>query len=216
MLDRNIEFGVDAAPVAASDCIDAPAPQIDDVGAHRIQLRDGNASEHALTDLSLQRNGARRATIGQLEGRRTGQIRVDLADRTHRISEREIFDLQTILDRVDEELGHADLERGRRLGDVRIPDDDVHASVCAGIGQGLVPRVDDRTRARGRRRHGVPHLIGTLGELEAGRRGRRVDPPVTDEDLTRHEECDERIGDLTEVAAPMEKVVFMAAVGVAV
>ena len=69
MLDRDVELRVDATPVAASDGINASAPQVDDVGAHRIQIRDGNAREHALADLSLQRDGACRAPIGKLEGR---------------------------------------------------------------------------------------------------------------------------------------------------
>ena len=116
---------------------------------------------------------------------------------------------------MDEELGHPDFQRSRRLGDVRVADDDVHASVCAGISQGLIARVNNRTRACGRRGHSVPHLIGALGELEARRCRSGVDPPVADQDLARHEECDKRIGDLTEVAASMEKVVLMAAVGVA-
>ena len=116
---------------------------------------------------------------------------------------------------MDEELRHTDLQGSRRLGDVRVADDDVHASICARISQGLIARVNDRTRARGRRRHGVPHLIGTLGELQTRRRRSGVDPPVTDENLARHEECDESIRDLTEIAAPMEKIVFVAAVGVA-
>ena len=116
---------------------------------------------------------------------------------------------------MDEELRHTDLQGSRRLGDVRVADDDVHASICARISQGLVARVNDRTRARGRRGHGIPHLIGTLGELQTRRRRSGVDPPVTDENLARHEECDESIRDLTEIAAPMEKIVFVAAVGVA-
>ena len=215
MLDRNVELGVDAAPVTAGDGIDTPAPQVDDIGAHRIQIRDGNAGEHALTDLSLQRDGTSRTAIGKLEGRRAGQIRINLADCAHWISERQVFDLQTILDRVDEELCHPDFQRSSRLGDIRIADNDVHASVCTGISQGLVARVNNWTRARGRRGHSVPHLIGALGELEPRRCRSGVDPPVTDQDLARHEECDKRIGDLTEVAAPMEEIVFVAAVGVA-
>ena len=116
---------------------------------------------------------------------------------------------------MDKELRHTDLQGSRRLGDVRVADDDVHASICARVCQGLVAGVDDRTRARGRRGHGVPHLIGTLGELEARRRCSGVDPSVTDKNLARHEECDERISDLTEISAPMEKIVFVAAVGIA-
>ena len=109
MLDRDVELGVNAAPVTAGDSVDAPAPQVDDVGAHRIQLRDRNTGEHPLTDLSLQCDGACRASIGQLEGGRAGQVGVNFADRAHRISERQVFDLQTVLDRMDEQLGHADL-----------------------------------------------------------------------------------------------------------
>ena len=91
----------------------------------------------------------------------------------------------------------------------------MHASICARISQGLVAGVDDRTRACGRRGYGVPHLIGALGELQARRCRSGVDPSVTDENLARHEECDERISDLTEISAPMEKIVFVAAVRVA-
>ena len=116
---------------------------------------------------------------------------------------------------MDEEFGHADFEGRRRLGDVRVSDNDVHASVGTRVGQGLVTCVDNRARAGGRRRYGVPHLVGALGELQARRRGSGVDPPVTHQDLAGHEKSDERVGNLAEVAASVQQVVLVAAIGVA-
>ena len=163
----------------------------------------------------MEGHGARRAARGQLDRSGAGQVRVDLSDRSHRIGEREVFDLEPVFDGVDEKLGHADLQRRRRLRDVRVADDDVHAPVRTRVGQGLVARVDDGARAGGGRGHGVPHLVGALGELEARRRGGGVDPPVPHQDLACHEEGDERVGDLAEVAPPMQQVVFVTAIRVA-
>ena len=52
--DRDIKFRGDPAPIAARDCVEASAPQVDHISAHRVQLGDGNTGEDALANLSLQ------------------------------------------------------------------------------------------------------------------------------------------------------------------
>ena len=116
---------------------------------------------------------------------------------------------------MDQEFGHTDLEGGGGLCDVRVADNHVHTAISTGISQRLVTGVDDRARTGRGGGDGIPHLIGTLGELQSRGGRARVDPPVSDQDLTRHEECDQRIGDLAEVASPVQEVVFVASVRVA-
>ena len=116
---------------------------------------------------------------------------------------------------MDEELRHADLQDGSGFGDVRVADDHVHAAVCTGVSQCLVAGVDDGARACRRGRDGIPHLISALGELQTRSGRSSVDPAVAHQDLTGHEERDEGVCDMAKVAASVQEIVFVAAVGVA-
>jgi hypothetical protein len=84
-----------------------------------------------------------------------------------------------------------------------------------GVGVRLVTGVDDRPGTGSGRRHAFPDVLGTLRHaVHRAPRGLQHLPGAAD-DLPRHQERDQDVGQPAELPVPAHQVVLVAAVGVA-
>ena len=120
-----------------------------------------------------------------------------------------------LLEHPQQDRRRADLEEGRVLAHVRVADDHVEAAEALGVGVGLVAGVDDRARAGGRARDALPDVLGALADAVHRAAGRLQHLAGAGVDLAGHEERDQHVGELGEVAVALDEVVLVAAVGVA-
>ena len=105
-----------------------------------------------------------------------------------------------------------DLHVGGVLAHVRVAGDHVEASEPLGVGVGLVPGVDDRSRPRRRRGDAFPDVLGPLRQRIDGAAGSLGQLPGAQEYLAGDEERDEHLDGAVEVLVAADEVVLVTAV----
>jgi hypothetical protein len=140
-------------------------------------------------------------------------------ERRHRRRQREVGGV-AVLDQLEDERRRAELQQRRDLAQVRVADDHVQPAVLLGVGVRLVARVDDRALQGGfetdlglEEVRALRHLVTVPRPLVP--RGLPAQLAGTAEDLTAHEERGEPCDQVAERHLPVDKVVLVGAVRVA-
>ncbi|MNW55406.1 hypothetical protein D3C74_330640 [compost metagenome] len=188
----------------------------------------GPAGHVGIDALDLERRQA--PPVREQERRREVEVAADLLHVGHRVVQAQGRELGTqrgaggpldrgerveLLDHEQHERRGAELEVGRDLEQVRVPDDQVQAAPALAVGVRLVARVDDGT-AQGRLEADLGlHVVGTLRELEARLLAHRAQADATRarEHLACHEEGREQLDERRERHGPVHEVVLVRAVG---
>ena len=154
------------------------------------------------------------AAVGEGDGGAQRRIPTDHVHGVHRPGQRQVAEVETLLDQVEHQRGGADLEVGRRLREVGIADDDVQPAVLVGVGVRLVAGVDDAALERGLQADLDLDVVRALRQLESGLVARRTDPdpPRTRDHLARHQERRQAGDDRRERGLPRHQVVLVRAV----
>jgi len=172
--------------------------------------------ESAVQVLGLDLDRRQLAPVGQPHPAATREVVADLADGADRVLEREVAPgAGVLLEHPQHDRRRADLEERRVLAHVGVAHDHVEAPEAFGVGVRLVSGVDDRSRSGRRARHALPDVLGPLAHAVHGAAGGLEDLAGAGVDLSRHEERDQDVGELGEVAVPLDEVVLVASVGVA-
>ena len=163
--------------------------------------------------LHLQRRGLPAAGQAHLAAAR--DVVADLADRPDRVLQGQVPHHGARLDHAQHQVGRADLQQHRRLGHVRVADDDVQPAVTLGVRVRLVTGVDDRPGTGGGRADALPDVLGALAHA-VHRAPRRLQHLAgTTEQLPRDEERNEDVRQPGELPVPGHQIVLVTAVGVA-
>src|SRR5690606_19228166 len=141
-------------------------------------------------------------------------VMADLADRPDRVLQRQIPHHHAGLDHPQHQIGRADLQQHRRLAHVRVPDDHVQPPETLRVRMRLVPRVDDRTRPRRRRRHALPDVLRPLRHAVHRPPRRLQHLPRTGDDLPRHQIRNQHVRQPAELPVPPHQIILVAPVGV--
>src|SRR5579862_6148240 len=166
--------------------------------------------------LRLNVEGPHLPAVRESDPALAADVVADLPDGADRVLEGEVSqDGPGVLEHRKENARRADLEKGRVLAHVRVPDDDVQPAEPLGVGVRLVPRVDDRPAAGRRGGDPLPDVLRALADAVDGSAGRLENLAGPRVDLTAHEERDEDLGVAVEVVVAFGEVVLVAAVGVA-
>jgi hypothetical protein len=137
----------------------------------------------------------------------------------HRPGQRQVAEVdsvrRTVLDQVEHQRGGAELEIGRRLGEVGVADDDVQPPVTVGVGVRLVAGVDDAALQRGLQPDLDLDVVGSLRELEARLVAGRpdADPAGAGDHLAGHQKRGQPGDDGRERRLPAHQVVLVRPVG---
>ena len=135
---------------------------------------------------------------------------IDLTDCHHWISKFQIFKVHSLLNGIENQSGHANLEESGCLTNIRIAANDVKTPVLTRISQWLIAGVNNRPRTRCRRGDGFPHLFRSLGEAVIKLGPLPAQMSRTNKDQARDKERDEPVRNLSEISTTMQKIVFMA------
>ena len=156
------------------------------------------------------------ASVGEPHPAATSEVVADLADGTDRVLECEVAPrARVLLEHSQHDRRRADLEERRVLAHVGVADDHVQAPEAFGVGVRLVPGVDDRSGPGRRARDALPDVLGPLAHAVHGPTRGLEDLAGAGIDLSCHEERDQDIGELGEVAVALDEIVLVAPVGVA-
>ena len=133
----------------------------------------------------------------------------------HRPGQRQVGEVHALFDQVEHQRRGAELEVGRRLGEVRVADDDVQPPVLVGVGVRLVAGVDDAALERGLQADLDLDVVGALRQLEAGLVAGRADadPARAGDHLAGHQERRQAGDDGRERRLARHQVVLVRAVG---
>ena len=123
----------------------------------------------------MQRKGGQLTAVGQRDGGAQRRVAADDVHGVHRPGQRQVGQVHALFDQVEHQRRGAELEVGRRLGEVRVADDDVQPPVLVGVGVRFVAGVDDAALERGLQADLDLDVVGALRQLEAGLVARRAD-----------------------------------------
>ena len=169
--------------------------------------------------LPLELHGIQPPAVGERDLDRAGEVARDLVQGAHGSLERQVRQ-EPVLDHLQHDRGRPDLQELRDLAHVRVADDHVQAPVLLRVGVRLVARVDDRPLQRGLEPHLGLEEVGALRELVDRPAalvpwGLGPELPCTAEDLPGDEERRQVADDVGEGGLPVDEVVLVGAVGVA-
>ena len=166
--------------------------------------------------LALDLDRGELTPVGEPDPPAAGDVVADLTDRADRVLEGEVAPRARVLfEHAQQDRRRPDLEERRVLAHVRVADDHVQAAEPLGVGVRLVAGVDDRPGPRRRARDAFPDVLGPLRDA-VHRAARGLQHLArAGVDLARDEERDQDVGELAEVAVPLDEVVLVAAVRVA-
>ena len=118
----------------------------------------------------LQRKAGQFAAVGEGHGGPQRRVAADRMDRVHRPGQQQIGQVipPGLFDQVQHQRRGAQLQVGRRLGEVGVADDDVQPAVFVGVGVRFVAGVDDAALERGLQPDLDLDVVGALGQLETG------------------------------------------------
>jgi len=139
----------------------------------------------------------------------------DLTDGPDRVLQRQVAHGHAGLDHPQHDVGAADLEQRGDLVHVGVADDDVQPAVALGVGERLVPGVDDRPGPGRRRGDALPDVLGPLGQAVHGPAGGLQYLAGAADELPGDQERDQDVGQPAELPVPGHQVVLVASVGVA-
>ena len=172
--------------------------------------------QRAVQVLALDLDCRELAPVRQPDPAPARDVVADLADRPDRVLQGEVPPgARVLFEHAQEDRRRPDLEERRVLAHVRVADDHVQPAEPLGVGVGLVAGVDDRPGPGGRARDAFPDVLGPLGDAVHRAAGGLQHLARTGVDLAGHEERDQDVGELAEVAVALDEVVLVAAVGVA-
>ena len=164
----------------ALEQVEHVAPRSRRHGGARIGIAAVHQLGHPVQVDPLQRKGGQLAAVGKRDRGTQRRVAADDVHGVHRPGQREVGEVHALLDEVEHQRRGADLEIGRRLGEVGVADDDVQPAVLVGVGVRFVAGVDDAALERGLQADLDLDVVGALGQLEARARrprGRRRRAP---------------------------------------
>src|SRR5680860_535924 len=215
-LDHPVDLPLHETQIAGLDRLEPAFPQVEGaIDQWRSQLAPVHEVAGPGEVLVLDLQGAGLAAVGEAHLPASGHVVGDLADRADRVLHRQVAHHHTFFDHPQHQVAAGDLEHGGRLAHVRVADDDVQPPVALRIGVRLVAGVDDRPAPGGGAGDPLPDVLGALADREHRASWRLGDLPGPADDLPGHQERDEYVGQLRELAVPSDEVVLVAAVGVA-
>jgi hypothetical protein len=217
LLDHPVDLPVDQVVLAGVDRGERALPELEDLLDHRSfggQVAAGDEVLGLAEVLGLDLQRADLAAVGQPDRASAGHVVADLADRADRVLQAEVPHDDAGFDHPQHEIGRAHLEQRRRFGHVGVADDHVQPPVPLGVRMRLVSGVDDGAAARGGAGDALPDVLRALAQaVDGAARGLQHLPGPADE-LPAHQERDQDVRKLAEVAGPRDQVVLVAAVRV--
>src|SRR4051812_3898981 len=215
ILDDPVDLAIELERIVL-DGADAVLPHLQRPLLERWEAFGLRVTLRSVEVLTLDVQRADLAPVGEANLASTGHVVADVANRPDRVLQRHVAQHnRRIFEHSQHARGGTDLDEGRVLAHVRVPDDDVQAAIPLGVGVGLVAGVDDRTTARRRRADTFPDVLGALGDRVHRTAGRLQDLAGPGEDLPADEEWDQHLCVVAEIVGPAREVVLVAPVAVA-
>ena len=215
VLDHPVDFGRELERVLL-EVGHHVLPHLERLLLERRQAVALGEAQRPVEVLGLDVDRRELAAVGEANAPAAGDVVADLADRADRVLEREVAPGRAVVfEHAQDDRRRADLQERRVLAHVRVADDHVQAAEPLGVGVRLVARVDDRPRSCGGARHAFPDVLGALRDAVHRAACGLQHLARARVDLAGHEERDQHVGELGEVAFALDEVVLVAAVRVA-